>query len=143
MVVEHQTIKKLLDYLELTLIQGEEMKFSDEEFLSNPDINQLFDRRLELAIECCIDMANHIAAALSFPSRDTAAEVFFTLGEKGIIHKDLAQKFKKIVGLRNVLVHRYIDIDHKIILEGKKQDFKDIREFAKAFANFLEQNPNL
>lgn len=143
MVVEHQTIKKLLEHLELTLSKIENMEFSSTELLKDVDTQDVLDRRLQIAIETCIDIASHMAAELSLSNRDTAADVFIALGQSEVIPEKLARKFKPIVGLRNVLVHRYAEINHKTIFEDYKKDIEDIREFARVVTAFLERNPNL
>ncbi len=144
MVVEYQTIEKLLDYLKRVLNEINDMDFGLDELLENVDIQRLIERRLQLAIETCIDIASHLAAALSLPGRDTTADVFELLGKHGVIPNKLAEKFSsEVVGFRNILIHQYRDIDYQIVFKSYKEDLKDIREFAKAVVAFLEKNPQL
>jgi len=120
------------------------MDFTYEELVADEDIQDVLDRRLHLAIEICIDIASHIAAALSLPGRESASDVFEVLGKNGIIPEKLAKVFsKQIVGFRNILVHEYLDIDHTLVFKNYKKDLQDLREFAKAVVIFLEKNPQL
>ena len=144
MVVEYRTIKKLLEHLENKLNKIEVMDFTIEELTGDEDVQDILDRRLHLAIEDCISIASHIAAALSLPGREKASDVFLLLGEHGIISDKLSKTFaKEVVGFRNILVHEYIDIDYKLVFKSYKKDLEDIREFSKAVITFLEKNPQL
>ncbi len=144
MVVEYRSIKKLLDHLENKLDGIQNMDFTFEDLTRNEDIQDILDRRLHLAIEDCISIASHLAAALSLPGREKASDVFLVLGEHGVIPDKLSKIFaKEIVGFRNILVHEYLDIDYKRVFKSYKEDLKDLRGFAKAVVTFLEKNPEL
>src|SRR3989344_8363127 len=119
MIVDKVTLTRLLDKLKHKLAKLETMEFGLDEIREDEDIQGLVDRRLQVAIESCIDMATMIVAALSLKRRDEAAGVFRELSLAKIISRDLAEKMAKACGLRNVLVHEYVDIDYKIVYEAK------------------------
>ena len=115
MVVDKLTLLRLLDKLKHEVDKLEGMEFGLDDALENEDVQDLVDRRLQVAIESCIDMATMIVAALSLKRRDEAAGVFRELSLAKIISRDLAEKMAKACGLRNVLVHEYFDIEYKIV----------------------------
>lgn len=130
-MAEQQTLQKLLERLEEHLLTIDEMSFTLEELLSDIDIQHLIERRLQLCIEICIDIASHIAAEQKLPGREKASDVFLLLGKHKIIDEKLAQKLAKAVGFRNILIHEYAKINHQLIYHYYKKDLDDLRKFAK------------
>jgi len=61
-MAEQKALQKLLEQLEEHLLTIDQMSFTLEELLSSIDIQHLIERRLQLSIEICIDIASHIAA---------------------------------------------------------------------------------
>lgn len=66
---------------------------------------------LELAAQCCIDLALSIVATRGLSIPQTYREAFDALSASGIIEGTLAQELKGWAGLRNVLVHLYTALD--------------------------------
>lgn len=66
---------------------------------------------LELAAQCCIDLAMSIVAARGLSVPQTYRETFGALASAGIIAPELAKELEGWAGLRNVLVHMYTVLD--------------------------------
>jgi uncharacterized protein YutE (UPF0331/DUF86 family) len=59
-------------------------------------------------------------------------EVFQMLGERGIIPRDLAAAMRRFAGLRNLLVHRYWDVDDAMLYrELKEEGLETLRRFMR------------
>lgn len=143
MAVDRQILQNLLSKLQKTLSKLERMEFSAEDILENEDIQDLVDRRLQTAIECCIDMATHLSSGLNLSGQDTAGEVFKLLAEEKILNQKLSEKMMKACGFRNVLIHEYLTIDYGIVYQNYSNNLADLREFAKTVVEFLEKNPQV
>lgn len=139
MVVDKLTVESLLEKLKDSLNKIEAMDFTFDMVLGNEDIQDLLDRRMQVAIESCIDIASHIAAELQLPRREAVRELFLLLGKEGIIPKDLAEKMAKAVGFRNILVHEYASIDYELGYSDLDKKLNDLRQFAKEVVEFLEK----
>ena len=63
---------------------------------------------------------------------DTMAGTFRTLSAQGTLTLSLADKLCKAVGFRNIAVHQYQDINHKILYAVVTEHLQDFRDFAKA-----------
>ena len=137
MVKRPKTIQRLLEQLEEHLLTIGRMSFSLNELLSDIDIQHLIERRLQLAIEVCIDIASHIAAELKLPGREKAADVFLLLGKNKVINARLAKNLTKAVGFRNILVHEYVKINHRLVYHYYKKDLDDLRQFARQITEKL------
>lgn len=134
MAAPPKTLQRLLEQLEEHLLTIESMSFSLEELLSDIDIQHLIERRLQLAIETCIDTASHVAAQEKLPGRERAADIFLLLGKHKIIDGRLAKNLAKAVGFRNILIHEYAKINHRLVYRYYRKDLDDLRAFAKQVA---------
>jgi len=131
MAVQTKILQRLLEQLEEHLLTIERMSFTLEELLSDIDIQHLIERRLQLAIETCIDIASHIAAEQKLPGREKASDVFLLLGKYKIIEPKLAENLAKAVGFRNILIHEYAKVDHQLVFRYYQDDLDDLRRFGQ------------
>lgn len=90
--------------------------------------------------EACIDIASHIIAAEGYRRAETYSEMFEILQEESVISKKLADRLTEMAGFRNLLVHRYGEIDNKHILEIIQKDMKDVKMFMQKIIDFLERS---
>lgn len=65
--------------------------------------------------------------------------MFKVLKEEGVIGKELATKLEDMARFRNLLVHRYGEIDNRRVLEIIKHNLKDIEEFEKEIEKFIKE----
>lgn len=113
------------------------MPIPEGEFVESDPLHDLAERYLHLAVECMIDIGNHILADRLTPAPGTYREVFAALAECGAVSADLAHQLQGWAGLRNVLVHLYLDIDHSISWKVIQNDLGDLVEFRTAIARML------
>jgi uncharacterized protein YutE (UPF0331/DUF86 family) len=85
------------------------------------------------AIEGCIDAAQHACASERWGPPDDNASAMRVLAEHGVMERDLADAMVNAVGLRNVLVHEYRDVDDKRVLESL-QRLTDIDRFVESLS---------
>jgi len=123
-----QKFIQLENYLELL---KEISKESEEAFLKNQIIIGSAKYYLQVSIECCLDVANHIIASERLRAPNDYADSFTVLEEKGIFHQQLGQRLRQMAKFRNRLVHLYGEIDDKYVYEFLKTDVEDIRKFRK------------
>ncbi len=90
--------------------------------------------------EACIDIASHIIAAEGYRRAETYSDMFEILLEERVISKKLADRLTEMAGFRNLLVHRYGEIDNKHILEIIQKDMKDVKMFMQKIIDFLERS---
>lgn len=105
-------------------------------FYSDTDLQDIVDRNLQVAIWCCVDVANHLIAAQALRFPTSGADAFRVLTEEMHLPSDLAMRLAEATGLRNVIVHEYLDIDLKLEFEVLSQ-LDDLRRFAEWVARAL------
>lgn len=89
---------------------------------------------LQVSIECCLDVANHIIAAEVFRAPKDYADAFKVLEENDVLDEDLGVKLRQMAKFRNRLVHLYGEIDDAYVHAFIKNDLQDILDFKKAVA---------
>ena len=141
MAIDIKTVKNLLEYLEGEIREIERSDITREllDEKSNLILTDATKYRVQVAIEACINIAEHIVAGLSLGKPEFARELFPLLAKEKIISEELAEKLGKAVGLRNVLVHMYIEVDLAILSYAATVGLNDLRAFAKAINEFLEK----
>lgn len=69
------------------------------------------------------------------------AQAFGVLQERGVVTAELAGNLRKAVGLRNVLVHDYLDIDPSSIVASLPAGIADLRAFCATVTVWLATAP--
>lgn len=73
------------------------------------------------ACETTIDLAMHLVRKASLGVPQSSRDAFALLAKGGSIEPDLAEELQRMVGFRNIAVHRYQDLDldvlHAIVRE--------------------------
>jgi len=90
---------------------------------------------LQVSIECCLDVANHIIASEKFRAPRDYADSFLVIQEEGLISSELGDKLRQMAKFRNRLVHLYGEIDNTNVYEYIIGDLKDIEEFKSVIIN--------
>lgn len=68
------------------------------------------------AIEGCVDVAQHVAASERWRAPDSNGDAIRLLAEHDVVTPEAAAAVASAVGFRNVLVHRYIDVDDALVV---------------------------
>lgn len=74
-------------------------------FIHDPMIRGSAERYLHLAIECCLDLGNHVIADRGLRKPHDYRDIFLILGEARILPAAFAKHIAPMGGLRNILVH--------------------------------------
>jgi uncharacterized protein YutE (UPF0331/DUF86 family) len=80
-------------------------------FLADPDKIGNAKYHFVIAIECCIDVANHIISSENLRFPNTNADSFQVLAENGILPAEMKTRYAAMAKFRNRLVHLYWEVD--------------------------------
>jgi len=131
-MVEKELIKRKLSFLEeyhkdLTEVS---LGLVYKKFSEDKIIRRFIERTLHLAIECCLDISQHIISYEKYREPVSNQDIFQILIEENILDKDLGENLKKMAQFRNVIVHEYIKINPEIIYSILKKNLPDISKFS-------------
>lgn len=113
---------------------------NEETLLKDENLYASAERHLEIAIQACLDIANHIVSSLGLERpKQKPAEVFQTLARENIIETDLAELLVQAVGYRNILVHEYLVVDRHQTYLNIQNGLNNLVEFGRQIEKFLEK----
>lgn len=112
---------------------------SEEELTGDYSLNAAAEHHLQIAIQACIDIANHIISKLTLRRPEKLSEVFQTLAKENILPKSLADDLSEAVKYRNVIVHFYKEVDTHFTYDNIQNHLPDLSQFAKYIEEFLEK----
>lgn len=86
---------------------------------------------LALAVEDCIDIAEHVIAERGWGAPDSYGEAFRLLAQHGVLSSSLAELMVQAAGMRNAILHEYEGIDW-VRVHAAVNDLSRLREFIAA-----------
>jgi uncharacterized protein YutE (UPF0331/DUF86 family) len=89
-----------------------------EDYLDSFDQKIISERIMELIAQAAVDINEHILTRDLNVVSDSNRESFFQAGQYGIITIEVADELAKSAGLRNILAHRYLEIDYVILFNS-------------------------
>jgi len=112
---------------------------SFEEYSSEFYLKSSAERLIQLIVERAIDINNHVAVETNNRPPEDYSISFIRASEAGLISGDLAGKLKGSAGMRNILVHEYMDIDDEKVYNALFLAIKDYKEYLKQVEEFIEK----
>ena len=140
MALDRETIERRLRKLEENLSLLKELKsIGLTEFLDDRKTRLYAAHLLQTAIQCVIDIGSHLVSGLNLGRVERYSDIPEALANGGIVPAALSRKLKKMIGLRNILVHEYLEVDYVALHRFIQTELRDFEEFAAAVASFLER----
>lgn len=109
-------------------------------FLGNPDKIGNAKYHFVIAIECAIDIANHVIASENFRFPTDNADSFTVLIDEGIVPPAMRDSLQAMARFRNRLVHLYFDVDDSRVWEFLQTSLGDLDSFARSVAERFSGN---
>jgi uncharacterized protein YutE (UPF0331/DUF86 family) len=104
----------------------------DEQFWSDERNIETVKLWLIELVQDAADLCNHLAARLAHQVPLSYPECFEVLGDEGILEKSLADSLRAMARFRNLLVHRYWDVDDQRVLQIARTQLGDLEQFLEA-----------
>ena len=105
-----------------------------QEFMASPDKIGNAKYHFVIAIECCIDIANHVIASENYRMPGDNADTFAVLGEQRVLDAAFVERLGAMARFRNRLVHLYGDVEDRRVFACLQDSLGDLEEFAQAVA---------
>lgn len=134
-----EILRRRLSKLEEYLAILEHLRvYRIEDFLADPERYGSAERFLQLSIEALSDMASHLIAERNLGLVQQSRDLARLLREHGYIDQALEERWIRMIGFRNVLVHDYLEVDRCIVHRVLQEDLGDIRALAAVFADLSD-----
>ena len=136
-MVNQQKLDGLLRNLESALVQLREIaKLDRNALLSNGAVLGGAKYYLQIAIESCINIGNHIISSENYRSPKDYRDIFTILSEQGILPENFSTTLRQMTGLRNRLVHLYWEVDEELIYRYLQNNLGDFDTFVHYILDF-------
>jgi uncharacterized protein YutE (UPF0331/DUF86 family) len=137
-LVDKLLIGRKLSQVDTYLGQIKEFsKISSKAYKGDWKAQRIVERTLQILVEQCIDIANHIISDEGLRLPAGYADAFQVLMENAIIDKKLFRTMEKMAKFRNVVVHQYEKIDPAIVVSILHRHLGDFEKFRKAIRKYL------
>ncbi|MGM5485235.1 MAG: type VII toxin-antitoxin system HepT family RNase toxin [Nanobdellota archaeon] len=109
---------------------------TENEYLESLERRRACEKTMELIIDTMIDISSIIISSKNMGAPSDEDNIFDKLEKNDVIPKNFAKRLKEIKGFRNILVHRYGEIDDKrayILFSEEIQDFEKFRNYVTEY----------
>jgi len=93
---------------------------------------------LQISIECCINVANHVISRGHLGAPATYADSFTILVEHGVIEPEFVATAHRMVRMRNRLVHLYWEVDADILYDTLQHNLSDFDRFKGYIYRYMQ-----
>ena len=139
-MVDEDVFVDKLRYINRYTEDLEEMRGSSkEEYLDEMVLQRAVERTLMNLIQACIDLAQHVRSSEGLSPSGTAKQEIEALGEANILSRETQEKLEEAVGFRNILAHRYGDVDHEVVYEVLHDDLQWFKQFQRELAQWYQK----
>lgn len=104
---------------------------SFDKYQASPDVKDIAERNIQVAIEGCLDIAKIVISSKELPEPKDNKGVFTVLAEAGILSEASLKFLVPMAGTRNVLVHGYDKVEDSVIYGVLKRHLDDFAVFLK------------
>ena len=94
------------------------------------EVEDIVVLNLQRAVQAAIDLATHVVTAEGYALPDSVAAFFTALEERGIVDPRLAERLRRMVGVRNIAIHDYQALDLRVVEAIVTRHLDDLRDFA-------------
>ena len=105
---------------------------TDEEFWADERNLYTIKYLMLESIEAAASLCSHLVAHHGGQSPSSFPECFETLGRLEIVSDELSNKLVAMARFRNLLVHRYWEIDNQRVLNIARENIHDLFDFLSA-----------
>ncbi|MEM0481364.1 MAG: HepT-like ribonuclease domain-containing protein [Nitrososphaerota archaeon] len=126
----------------------DEVGFLDEHVLSkglvevsrSPVLRRLLERGCQLIVEALTDVCRHIASAKGWGPALSYADYMRLCTEHGVISPELGNELAKAITLRNIIVHRYLEVDYAKLYEEAERLKQIVQKFEAQVRDYIKRS---
>ncbi|MFW6111107.1 MAG: type VII toxin-antitoxin system HepT family RNase toxin [Thermoproteota archaeon] len=96
------------------------------------------ERYFQLALECTLNIGEMIISEEGFRKPESYRQVIEILGEERVLPREFTERFAPSMGFRNILVHRYAEVDVDQMYHRLQDNLQDFNTFAQNIAQYIQ-----
>jgi uncharacterized protein YutE (UPF0331/DUF86 family) len=118
---------------------GEFSGITVQDYKKDWKVQRIIERTLQMLIETCVDIANHIISEAGMRLPTSYADTFKVLSENNVVDPVLFNALEKMVKFRNIIVHQYEEVDAEVVVLILKEHLIDFQRFKEAILIYLKK----
>ena len=130
---------KIKDIIESINLVEDSLPDNFEDFLSSRIIRDGIYKNIEFSIESVIDICNIINSDLDLGTPETEDSIIDNLDKNRVFNKRVVDLIREMKSFRNILVHKYGEINDKQAFETIGEGLKDFELIIKEIKEFLKK----
>lgn len=138
MVDKPLILRKLTELDEYLKQMGEFSSVALEEYSRDWKVQRIVERTLQMMIETCADIANHIISDRGYRTPDNYGDTFRVLHENGVLRNDLFEIMLKMARFRNIVVHQYDKVDEAIVIGILRNNLNNFKAYRDAILKIID-----
>lgn len=139
-MLDRQTIKMRLHHIdEMVGFLRERASQSEEAFKADPQNYHAALYELQTSLEAVTDIAAHLVAALNLGKPEERSELLHILAKADIIPHSLADALAQALGMRNILVHGYLQVALHVVYQSLQKNLGDLASFCRYILDYLDR----
>lgn len=135
-MTDRDLVEKLLAFIE-TCVQELRTQARLERIDDDVRERRFVEHTLQLAIQAALDAASHVVSDERLGEPASNRELFELLAAAGWLDRQLMERLRRMVGMRNVLVHGYAKVDPQQLRLAVAHDLDDLLTFAASMRQRL------
>lgn len=129
-MLDKEIIKSKINDIENYLKELEPiLQLSNVEIASSYEKLRTVERDFQLIVDTIIDINSHIIAANKLKLSDDYQQTFIILAQNKLISSQMAEKIAPVTGLRNLIVHKYDEVDMDRFFNALKNNLYQFDEY--------------
>lgn len=130
---------KVKDIIDSVNLVTDNLSENFDDFLSSKIIRDGIYKNVEFAIENVLDICNIINSDLDLGTPETEDSIIEHLKARKIFNKEVIDLIAEMKRFRNILVHKYGEINDKQAFETINEGIKDFELIIKEIEEFLKK----
>lgn len=127
----------VIDRTRKTLLRIGEL--TSDRLMNDAVVAAAVERLLSRLVDLAVDTNTHVSAAVLQRAPGDYRESFDLAGEAGALTAELVERIKPSVGMRNTIVHEYVDVDYTIVASAVPLALETYGDYVQEVARFVAE----
>lgn len=139
--IDFSIVKSRMDFAknEASFLEEYVLSKSRVEVEASPVLRRLLERGFQIIVEAAIDICRHIVSAKGWGGAFTVISFIEECGKRGVVSREVGEELMRMVKLRNIIIHRYLEVDYSKLYDEAGELIGYIRELEKQLTEFLRR----
>ena len=139
--IDVNIIKRRMDFIksETAFLKENILDKSIEEVKKSPILKRLIERSFHLILEAILDICRHIVSSMGWGPALSYSEFVELCHKHNVIDKKLKEEIIREIRLRNIIIHRYLEIDYRKLYEESEKLEGIVKEFERQILSFIRK----